>query len=210
MESGGYHYKFDEAETTDYRKSKQNKRQPLPRRRRVVVTKVRKKWPRARKNRPHAHIEQVSLQCCVARTCLLNLGRAAISTMRTAFDRMLYKAQNEHLSSKMEVAFAEGDGKRNVVKYRVTDRSRRRVEICRTAFAKIYGVGCKRIKTLLKKVQPYTGCIQEDQRLLCRNQRKLPTALKAEVRIELWTVIDFMCKQFLFVIIKICIVLLER
>jgi len=151
----------------------------LPRVKIQKVSSRRKTTATARRNRPYTNVRDMNLQCCTENTCLLIHGREVIVAIRNDFDSKLYDQQNTYLSSLIDV---EVKNKRNRLTYNIRDISGlRKVKVCKTAFLKILGVGKKRITVLLKKIQPYSGHVQEDQRRNNRNQKKLPLLLKAEV-----------------------------
>lgn len=113
------------------------------------------------------------------RTCLLNQGRGIISILRTNFDKKLYEEQNNFLNSLIDI---EPKPTRNRITYYIRDVSGvRKVQVCKSAFLKIFGIGRKRISVLLKKKKPYTGDIEDDQRRFRRNEKRLPLSIKAEV-----------------------------
>ena len=151
----------------------------LPRAKRKKPNSRRRIKPEPRKNRPHENIERMSLQCCTEKTCLLNYDREILASIRKEFDRKLYDEQNSYLNSLIDVEQKE---KRNRITYHVRDASGlQKVKVCKMAFLKIFGIGKKRIAVLLKKIQPYSGDIQRDQRPLNRNAKTLQLSLKAEV-----------------------------
>lgn len=187
--NSGFGYDFS-ARNDNVRRSKRLKQprsqatQPrmedaLPRAKRRKTISRRRVKPQPRKNRPHNNIARMSLQCCTEKTCLLNYGREILASIRKDFDSKLYDEQNSYLNSLIEV---EPKERRNRVMYHIKDMSGlRKVKVCKMAFLKIFGIGKKRITVLLKKIQPYSGDIQRDQRPLNRNAKKLQLSLKAEV-----------------------------
>ena len=155
----------------------------LPRAKRKKPNRTRRKTnPQPRKNRPNKNINQMSLQCCTEKTCLLNCGRPILASIRKDFDSKLYDEQNTFLSSLIDV---EPKLRRNRITYNIRDASGlRKNRVCKKAFLKVFGIGKKRITVLIKKVQPFSGDIQKDQRPLNRNAKKLPLPLKAEVLLK--------------------------
>lgn len=104
-----------------------------------------------------------------------------IASIRTHFDGKLYDQQNSYLSSLIDV---EMKAQRKRIAYNIRDASGlRKVKVCKTAFLKIFGIGKKRLAILLKKIQPYSGHVEEDRRRDNRNQKRIPLVLKAEVKI---------------------------
>ena len=176
----GYGYDFDPEKNV--RTRKRNARHDddrLPRRKATKTTSRRKTTAKPRKNRPYASVAEVNLECCTENTCLLNYGRRIISMIRNDFDSKLYEQQNTYLSSLIDV---NPKDKRNRITYNIRDvQGLRRVKVCKKAFLKIMGVGKKRIAVLLKKIIPYSGDVEKDQRRFNRNAKKLPVVLKAEV-----------------------------
>ncbi|KAK3720986.1 hypothetical protein QZH41_018543 [Actinostola sp. cb2023] len=119
----------------------------------------------------------MNMDCCMEKTCLLNHG--VIALIRNDFDSKLYEQQNTYLSSLIDV---NPNAKRNRITYNIRDTSGlRKVQVCKTAFLKILGIGKKRITVLLKKIQPYSGDVEVDQRRVNRNAKRIPLDLKAEV-----------------------------
>lgn len=185
-ERNGFEYNFNPEDDVRRRSKRNTQRvqvieteEALPRaKRRTPVSRKRTK-AKPRRNRPHPNTRQMSLQCCTERTCLLNYDRPIIASIRKDFDRKLYDEQNSYLNSLIDV---EPKDKRNRITYNIRDLSGlRKIKVCKTAFLKIFGIGKKRITVLLKKIQPYSGDIQKDQRALTRNAKKLSLSLKAEV-----------------------------
>ena len=182
----GLGYKFDREAETQKRRSKRLRgrdggmaRDALPRAKIIKKPNRRKSKAQARKNRPHKDLAQMNLECCTDKTCLLNQGRHVITTIRGEFDRKLYEEQNAYLNSLIDIYPRTI---RNRITYNIRDGSgMRKVEVCKTAFRKIFGIGTKRIKVLLRKIKPYSGDVEQDRRCLNRNQRKVPLSLKAEV-----------------------------
>lgn len=151
----------------------------LPRAKRRKFTSRRKTKPTPRKNRPYSNVHIISLQCCTEKTCLLECGREVIAAIRHDFDSKLYNEQNAFLVSLIDIQLKEQ--KKRII-YNIRDDSGlNKVKVCKTAFLKILGIGKKRIAVLVKKIQPYSGQVQEDQRRNNRNQKRLPLALKAQV-----------------------------
>ncbi|KAK3729309.1 hypothetical protein QZH41_011432 [Actinostola sp. cb2023] len=119
----------------------------------------------------------MNMDCCMEKTCLLNHG--VIALVRNDFDSKLYEQQNTYLSSLIDV---NPNAKRNRITYNIRDTSGlRKVQVCKTAFLKILGIGKKRIAVLLKKIRPYSGDVEVDQRRANRNAKRIPLGLKAEV-----------------------------
>lgn len=187
----GLGYKFAREENGNLRRSKRllhggnNGRldghgiETLPRAKTRQKTSRRKTKPKPRKNRPYQDYNNMSLQCCTEKTCLLNLGRGVIGLMRREFDQKLYEAQNNYLNSLVEV---QPRTARNRISYNIRDVSGlRKIVVCRRAFLKMFGIGRKKIAVLLRKKKPFSGDIEEDQRRFSRNGKRLPLALKAEV-----------------------------
>ena len=175
----GFEYEFD-PEKHDRRKKRTNQgHERLPRAKRRKTTNRRKTVASARKNRPYQNVSRMNLECCTEKTCLLNQGHEIINIIRKNFDSKLYDQQNIYLSSLINVDLKL---QRKNISYNIKDVSGlRKVKVCKTAFLKIFGIGKKRITVLLKKIQPYSGYVQEDLRRNNRNQKKLPLVLKAEV-----------------------------
>lgn len=186
----GLGYNFDREETRK-RRCKQLKQgcnagnasrdnNALPRAKTKKKVSRRKTKAQPRKNRPHYDHNQMSLECCTEKTCLLNQGRPIIAMIRTDFDQKLYDEQNNYLNLLIDVC---PRAVRNKITYNIHDVSGlRKVQVCKKAFLKIFGIGNKRITVLLKKIKPYTGDVEQDQRQFNRNQLKIPLALKAEVK----------------------------
>lgn len=182
----GIGYKFDREETQK-RRSKRLKghnanlsNNALPRAKIVKKASRRKNRARPRKNRPNPVLAEMSLECCTAKTCLLNQGRPIIAMIRRDFDRKLYEEQNDYLNSLIDVCPRTV---RIKITYNIRDASGlRKVQVCKKAFLKIFGISHKRITVLLKKIKPYTGDVEQDLRRLNRNQRKIPLRWKAEVK----------------------------
>lgn len=180
----GFQYHFNREEDA-LRRSKRTRNQivetedGLPRAKRKTPVSRRRTKAQPRKNRPNKNTREMSLQCCTENTCLLNYDRSIIASIRKDFDSKLYDEQNSYLSSLIDV---QPKDKRNRITYNIRDVSGlRKVKVCKTAFLKIFGIGKRRITVLLKKIQPYSGDVQKDQRALTRNAKKLPMPLKAEV-----------------------------
>lgn len=151
----------------------------LPREKRKKTASRRKTTAQPRKNRPHQDHAHMNLECCVEKTCLLNQGHDIIALIRADFDKKLYEQQNYYLNSLIDV---QSRTVRNRITYNIRDVSGlRKVEVCKKAFLKMFGIGNKRIDVLLRKNKPYSGDIEQDQRRFNRNERKLPLTLKAEV-----------------------------
>lgn len=152
----------------------------LPRAKRQRTRSRKKTVATVRSNRPYSDVLGMNLQCCTENTCLLNHGREVITAIRDQFDRKLYDQQNTSLSSLIDV---EVRNQRKRITYNIRDASGlRKVKVCKTAFMKIFGIGKKRVAILFKKIQPYSGHVEEDQRRNNRNQKKIPLVLKAEVK----------------------------
>ena len=126
----------------------------------------------------------VKWECC-STTCLLNIGIDVVMQIRNDFDRMAYQAQNEHLAARIETTNARRqngvDNPRTVIRYYTTGNANQKLQICKRAFMKIYGVGKKRLRVLLKKRRPFSGAVEKDRRVLQSNQKRLSPQLKAEV-----------------------------
>jgi len=151
----------------------------LPRTKRRKIASRKKVTATPRKNRPYSSIENMNMDCCMEKTCLLNHGRRVIALIRNDFDSKLYEQQNTYLSSLIDV---NPNAKRNRITYSIRDTSGlRKVQVCMTAFLKILGIGKKRIAVLLKKIRPYSGDVEVDQRRTNRNAKRIPLGLKAEV-----------------------------
>ena len=151
----------------------------LPRAKRRKFTSRRKTKPTPRKNRPYSNVHNLSLQCCTEKTCLLECGHEVIAAIRQDFDGKLYDEQNAFLVSLIDI---QPKVQKKRIIYNIRDDSGlRKVKVCKKAFLKILGIGKKRIAVLVKKIQPYSGQVQEDQRRNNRNQKRLPLALKAQV-----------------------------
>ena len=151
----------------------------LPRAQRGQKGSRRKTKAQPRINRPYQNTIAMSLQCCTENTCLLNYGRVIIVLIRKDFDSKLYECQNNYLNSLIDV---DPKVKRNRITYNIRDISGlRKVKVCKTAFLKIFGIGKKRVMVLIKKIQPYSGDIEKDQRRFNRNQKRIPLASKTEV-----------------------------
>lgn len=179
----GFVYTFDPEKHVRRQlpKERNQEQRRLPRAKRRKVLSKRKTTPTARKNRPHSNVRAMSLQCCTEATCLVNHGHEVIATIRNDFDNKLYDQQNIYLSSLIDV---ELKNQRKRIIYNIRDNSGLvKVKVCKTAFLKIFGIGKKRITILLKKIQPYSGHVEEDQRRNNTNQKKLPLLLKAEVNL---------------------------
>lgn len=180
----GFGYKFNE--DNNGKRSRQatvNRDNPrldiLPRRKRRKVQNRRKTTARPRKNRPYQDITRINLDCCTERTCLLNHERQVFEIIRRDFDKKLYEDQNRYLSSMLETK--KCNRRRNILYYIRDASGLRKVQICKTAFMRIFGLGKTRIAVLIKKLQPYSGDVEDDQRRFLRNQKRLPLSLKAEV-----------------------------
>lgn len=158
--SEGLRYKFTNQENSGQRRSGRlqgiNARFPddpnnlaLPRAKIKKKPSRRKAKASPRKNRPHPRCRNMSLDCCVEKTCLLNQGYGIIELIRADFDKKLYEEQNNFLSSFIDVELRP---RRSKITYSVRDVSGiRKVQICRTAFLKIFGISTKRIDVLLRK-----------------------------------------------------------
>lgn len=181
--SKGFGYNFDPEKNGRSNSTTDNEalcnRDNLPRRKKRKIKSRRKTIAKPRKNRPYANVEKMSLECCTENTCLLNQGRGIIAMIRSNFDSKLYEQQNNYLSSLVDI---NPKNIRNRITYNIRDTSGlRKVKVCKTAFMKILGIGKKRMTVLVKKIRPYSGDVQEDQRRFTRNEKKLPLAVKAEV-----------------------------
>ena len=159
----------------------------VTRRRREPILKVIKKKIRPRENRPFRFVREMRLECC-STTCLLNIGIDVVMQIRNDFDCMAYQAQNEHLAARIETTNASMarrqnrvDNPRTVIRYYTTGNANQKLQICKRAFMKIYGVGKKRLTVLLKKRRPFSGAVEKDRRVLQSNQKRLSPRLKAEV-----------------------------
>ena len=152
----------------------------LPRRKKNKASHKRRKTANPRRNRPYPSVEEMSLECCTANTCLLNQGRRIIGMIRKDFDSKLYEQQNSYLNSLIDV---NPKDERNTITYNIRDMfGLRKVKVCKKAFLKIMGVGKKRIAVLVKKTRPYSGDVEQDKRQYSnRNAKKLSLAIKAEV-----------------------------
>ncbi|XP_032228158.2 uncharacterized protein LOC116611750 [Nematostella vectensis] len=103
----------------------------------------------------------MSLECCPRNNCLL------------AHDKGQLRQNGIHVSC---------DGKRNIISYHMKDNTGlKKVKKWKVAFMRVFGIGKKKISVLLKKVQPFSGYVLEDQRRFTQNQRKIPLRIKAEV-----------------------------
>lgn len=182
----GLGYNFTQEENTG-RHSKRLQRsdanqgnEALPRAKRMKIVSRQKTIAQPRKNRPHQdHMTVMSLECCEEKTCLLNCGRDIIDLIRRDFDNKLYEDQNNYLNSLIDV---QPRTRRNKIIYSIRDVSGlRKVQVCKKAFLKIFGIGKKRIDVLIRKTKPYSGDIEPDQRRFIRNEKRLPLLLKAEV-----------------------------
>lgn len=181
----GFHYMFDRQRVDLHREQRRQAEEFSSRRRRSErrpIPKVNKKQTKPRKNRPFRFVREMSLECC-STTCLLNVGRDIIMHIRNDFDRMFYQAQNEHLAARIETTTARRhrESPRNVIRYYTVDNESRKLQICKQAFMKMYGVGKKRLQVLLKKRRPFSGVIEKDRRIFQNNQKRLGPRLKAEV-----------------------------
>ena len=179
----GFGYNFDPEKNirTNSRKKRPriNDSDRLPRRKKNKSSNTRRRTAKPRKNRPYSTVEEMSLECCTANTCLLNQGRRIIGMIRNDFDSKLYEQQNTYLNSLIDV---NPKGVRNSITYNIRDMfGLKKVKVCKKAFLKIMGVGRKRIAVLLKKTKPYSGDVEQDQRRSNRNAKKIPLAVKAEV-----------------------------
>lgn len=185
----GLGYEFDREETRK-RRSKRLRgcntgntsldRNALPRAKVKRKGSRRKTNAQPRKNRPYYDHAQMSLECCTEKTCLLNQGRPIIAMIRRDFDKKLYEEQNNYLNVLIDACPRTV---RNKITYNIRDVSGlRKVQVCKKAFLKIFGIGKKRITVLLKKIRPFTGDMEQDQRRFNRNQRTIPLSLKAEVK----------------------------
>ena len=179
----GFHYKFEKQKVVSHRERKRAD-ELATRRRREPILKVIKKKIRPRKNRPFRSVREMRLECC-STTCLLNIGIDVVMQIRNDFDRMAYQAQNEHLAARIETTNARRqnrvDNPRTVIRYYTTGNANPKLQICKRAFMKIYGVGKKRLRVLLKKRRPFSGAVEKDRRVLQSNQKRLSPQLKAEV-----------------------------
>ena len=179
----GFCYKFDKQKVDSYREQKRSD-ELATRRCRQPVPKVNKKRIKPRKNRPFRHVREMRLECCNT-TCLLNMGRDILLVIRSDFDRMSYQAQNEHLVARIETSSANRRNRENnprtVIRYYSTGNENQKLQVCKQAFMKIYGVGKKRLRVLLKKRRPFSGAVEKDRRILQTNQKRLGPGLKAEV-----------------------------
>ena len=179
----GFHYKFEKQKVVSHRERKRAD-ELATRRRREPILKVIKKKIRPRKNRPFRFVREMRLECC-STTCLLNIRIDVVMQIRNDFDRMAYQAQNEHLAPRIETTNARRqnrvDNPRTVIRYYTTGNANQKLQICKRAIMKIYGVGKKRLRVLLKKRRPFSGAVEEDRRVLHSNQKRLSPQLKAEV-----------------------------
>jgi len=143
----------------------------------------RKTKAQPRKNRPYQDCRRMNMDCCKEQNCLSNQGIAIILIIRRDFDTKLYEEQNNFLNSFIDV---ELKLRRSRITYNIRDVSGlRKIQICKTAFMKIFGIGRKRIDVFLRKKKPFSGDIEEDRRRkFSRNQKKLPLSVKAEVFIK--------------------------
>ena len=185
----GFHYKYEKQKVVSHRERKRADDLAM-RRRRDPIPKVIKKKIRPRKNRPFRFVREMRLECC-GTTCLLNMGIDVVMQIRNDFDRMPYQAQNEHFAARLETANAGRDNRvgnpRTVIRYYTIGNINQKLQVCKIAFMKIYGVGKKRLRVLLKKRRPFSGAVEKDRRILQSNQKRLSPGLKAEVCYLLWT-----------------------
>ena len=116
---------------------------------------------------------------------MLNIRIDVVMQIRNDFDRMAYQAQNEHLAARIETTNVRRqnrvDNPRTVILYYTTGNANQKLQICKRAFMKIYGVRKKRLRVLLKNWRPFSGAVEKDRRVLQSNQKRLSPLLKAEV-----------------------------
>ena len=160
-----FHYKYEKQKVVSHRERKRADDLAM-RQRREPIPKVIKKKIRPRKNRPFRFVREMLLECC-STTCLLNMGIDVVMQVRNDFNRMAYQAQNEHLAARLETTHAGRDNRvgnpRTVIRCYTTGNINQKLQVCKIAFMKIYRVGKKRLKVLLKKRRPFSGAVEKDR-----------------------------------------------
>ena len=149
----------------------------------IYVSKDKRKIIR-RKNAAFNDVNSLVLTCC-RNGCLLRQGlfqaRTLIRDQRNMVYQKSYNEQNYLFARLMEIRVTIG-GKRRVT-YSIPTLGK----VCKTAFRKCYGLSRNKIEVLLKKINPDSPCIQQDQRGQ-RAPRKFLPFVKNRV-------IDFICSH---------------